>query len=364
MSRNTLYDTFVDPYDANIRKLLLVIMYIRSGSLLVTVSFHRIFLDLDCFDFSSKKFSNTVGELNPMLEYMPHTENGAPFTLSHNPYTASSHQEGRLWNEGEQQSYYYPYFNAARNRESNEDFFSQNKNFAYSSPLFSREEKMSEPNYRMNEPNYRFLTNYATSYDQRTTTAKSEVSPWQGIVGLQNKLENFGTPSYQSSYISSEKRRHREGSTSRHLAHKLFQRNRKHHKQNRHSINRKSTNHKFYKDLARSFKKDQTRRKQKHLNSSHPYRIGHRKHLRIQRIFNFKSVRRNNRMHRKKHKLHNKDHSMSGWKRSFHVKDKQRRHYEQIVNLLFDAFKTVHEKKYSSHHEHETRKDIYRHNLR
>lgn len=41
-----------------------------------------------------------------------------------------------------------------------------------------------------------------------------------------------------------------------------------------------------------------------------------------------------------------------------------RKNYEDIVNLLFDAFKVDHKKIYSSYSEHETRKDIYRHNLR
>lgn len=295
-----------------------------------------------------------------MLEYMPHTENEAPFTLSHRPYSAtSSLQEERLWNEGgEQQSYYYPFFNAARNREANEDFTSQNRNFAYSRPLFSTEEKINEANYP---------TNYGNSYDNRATTAKSEVFPWQGTAGVRNNMENVDTPSQPFlSYISSEKRRDREGSTARQFAHKLFQKSKKHGKQNRYLNNRKSANRRFYKNLARNHKKERTRRKKQEnqLKSTHPYRNSHRKHSRIRRIFNFKSVRRKSRMHKKKHKLHNKDNNMSSWKKSLNVKDKQGRHYEQIVNLLFDAFKTVHEKKYSSHHEHETRKDIYRHNLR
>ena len=38
---------------------------------------------MDCFDFTRKKFAHIVGELNPMLEFMPHTDNSAPFTFSH-----------------------------------------------------------------------------------------------------------------------------------------------------------------------------------------------------------------------------------------------------------------------------------------
>ena len=40
------------------------------------------------------------------------------------------------------------------------------------------------------------------------------------------------------------------------------------------------------------------------------------------------------------------------------------RHYEDIVNSLFKSFKTRYKKSYVSKREHETRKDIYRHNLR
>lgn len=40
------------------------------------------------------------------------------------------------------------------------------------------------------------------------------------------------------------------------------------------------------------------------------------------------------------------------------------RHYEDVVNTLFKSFKTRYKKTYISKREHETRKDIYRHNLR
>lgn len=40
------------------------------------------------------------------------------------------------------------------------------------------------------------------------------------------------------------------------------------------------------------------------------------------------------------------------------------RHYEDVVNTLFQSFKTKYRKNYISKREHETRKDIYRHNLR
>ena len=39
-------------------------------------------------------------------------------------------------------------------------------------------------------------------------------------------------------------------------------------------------------------------------------------------------------------------------------------HYEDVVNTLFKSFKTRYKKSYISNREHETRKDIYRHNLR
>ena len=40
------------------------------------------------------------------------------------------------------------------------------------------------------------------------------------------------------------------------------------------------------------------------------------------------------------------------------------RHYEDVVNTLFQSFKARYKKNYISKREHETRKDIYRHNLR
>ena len=46
------------------------------------------------------------------------------------------------------------------------------------------------------------------------------------------------------------------------------------------------------------------------------------------------------------------------------VKATPMRHYEDFINVLFKYFKKNFKKKYSSKHEHEMRKDIYRHNLR
>ena len=40
------------------------------------------------------------------------------------------------------------------------------------------------------------------------------------------------------------------------------------------------------------------------------------------------------------------------------------RHYEDVVNALFKSFKARYKKNYISKREHESRKDIYRHNLR
>lgn len=39
-------------------------------------------------------------------------------------------------------------------------------------------------------------------------------------------------------------------------------------------------------------------------------------------------------------------------------------HYEDILSELFSTFKRSFNKNYGSHHEHERRKDIYRHNMR
>ena len=49
--------------------------------LLITLSF--VWLDLQCFDFSHEKLEKSVGDINPMLEFMPHSTSGSPFTLSH-----------------------------------------------------------------------------------------------------------------------------------------------------------------------------------------------------------------------------------------------------------------------------------------
>ena len=40
------------------------------------------------------------------------------------------------------------------------------------------------------------------------------------------------------------------------------------------------------------------------------------------------------------------------------------RHYEDVLNMLFDTFRYEFQKTYDSKHEHERRKNIYRHNMR
>ena len=312
-------------------------------------------LDLDCFDFSSKKFSNAVGELNPMLEFMPHTDNGAPFTLSHTPNGATSLPQMETWSDREQGSYYPPYFtNDKTNHETNQNFAVVNKNFAQSGPLFSTEEIM-------NQANDRFKEDYGNSDQQSATTLSNEIFPFH-FVGKQerisNNFENIQKHSKQRfSYIS---RKHEKSATSTKLEHKLFQRKKENNGNN--LLNNKIiVKNRFQKNLARHFKKASSKNKQEHLENKIT-RSGHRKHLGIQRILNFKTVRRKS--NRQKHKLHNKNSNKIVWKKSFDVNEVLRRNYEEIVNLLFDAFKMVHKKSYPSHHEHETRKDIYRHNLR
>lgn len=39
--------------------------------------------DLQCFDFSQEKLEKSLGEINPMVEFMPHSTSGSPYTLSH-----------------------------------------------------------------------------------------------------------------------------------------------------------------------------------------------------------------------------------------------------------------------------------------
>lgn len=40
-------------------------------------------LDLQCFDFSHEKLEKSLGEINPMVEFMPHSTSGSPYILSH-----------------------------------------------------------------------------------------------------------------------------------------------------------------------------------------------------------------------------------------------------------------------------------------
>lgn len=47
----------------------------------VTISFTPS--DLQCFDFSQEKLEKSLGEINPMVEFMPHSTSGSPYTLSH-----------------------------------------------------------------------------------------------------------------------------------------------------------------------------------------------------------------------------------------------------------------------------------------
>ena len=281
-----------------------------------------------------------------MLEFMPHTENGAPFTLSHNPNSAISlPQEQTSWSDREYKSYYHPYFNSDEtDREPNYNFAAPNKDVAYSRPIFSTEDKMTQTNHRIS-------VNHVNSDVQTATTARNEMFPWQGVAKPDRVTNNFGNPYEPSqerfSYISSTKRRQH--------GRKLTQRKKKQNRKN------KFLNKRKYANLERHFKKAKT--KSKHdLSKNTPYRSSHRKHSRIQRIFNFKSVRR--KKTKRRQKLRNKNRNKLGWQKSFGVNEILRRNYEEIVNLLFDAFKAVHKKSYPSHHEHETRKDIYRHNLR
>ncbi|XP_068747154.1 counting factor associated protein D-like [Montipora capricornis] len=46
--------------------------------------------DLQCFDFSGEKLEKSLGEINPMVEFMPHDISGSPFTLSHPSNFASN----------------------------------------------------------------------------------------------------------------------------------------------------------------------------------------------------------------------------------------------------------------------------------
>ena len=41
------------------------------------------YTDLQCFDFSHEKLEKSLGEINPIVEFMPHSTSGSPYTLSH-----------------------------------------------------------------------------------------------------------------------------------------------------------------------------------------------------------------------------------------------------------------------------------------
>ncbi|XP_028394716.1 uncharacterized protein LOC114518884 [Dendronephthya gigantea] len=302
--------------------------------------------DLDCFDFSSKRFSNTVGELNPMVEYMPHTGNGAPFTLSHSTNDDdSSSQDEILWNHDEQESY-YPYFNRdGTGRISNENVAGLNNIFAYSPPLYSSQDK------RTQESDRRFSTNYVNS-GKRAPLPRDKAFPMQENLEEYEDINSRRVTQQELPYVTGTKYDLGRAATSRKSVHKLFQTHKK-----RKEVPRFPAKENFNKNLVKHFYK--SRKESKHTEIA--YINTDRKHSRIQRIFNFKNVRRKVGRQKKKQKLHNRN--KIGWKKTF-VSRALRRNYEEIVNLLFDAFKLMHKKDYSSHHEHETRKDIYRHNLR
>lgn len=302
------------------------------------------FLDLDCFDFSSKTFSKSVGELNPMLEFMPHTQNGAPFSFSHavNGATRLFREESSL-SGNEQMKYNSPDYNRGINTH-----------FAYNSPrLFSTDDKTSQT--------------YIYPNVQSETTGRKKISQWQGITkheenkpnkfqSASKSLQHHFTPTFNINY----KLIH--SSTSRKLEHL---RDKERDKENQLFHNRKAVKRMFDKNLATHFKQYK-KRKSKHKRFRNvPYRRGiHGKHSRIRKNFNFRSVRRTNSMKKIKSKLESNVRNNIGWKKSFDVNQMLRQNYEEIVNVLFAAFKVVHKKTYSSLHEHETRKDIYRHNLR
>lgn len=278
-----------------------------------------------------------------MMEFMPHTDNGAPFTLSHSANDDdSSSQDRTLWNHNEQESFYHPYFKSdVTNRSPNENVAGLNKIFAYPDPLFSSQDE------RTQETDRRFSTNYINSDEQGAPLTTNKVFPWLGNLGANSQR----TTQQKLSYVTSAKY---DGgaAVSRNPINKLFHTHKK-----RKKIFKFPAKENFHKNLVKRFHKARKESKRTGI----PHRNNNRKHSRIQRIFNFKTVRRKAGKQKKKQKLHNRN--KNGWKNTF-VSHTLRRNYEEIVNVLFDAFKLVHKKDYSSHHEHETRKDIYRHNLR
>ena len=282
---------------------------------------------------------------------MPHTVNGAPFTLSHAPSGAnSSPQEKFAFSEGKQQSYYYPYYNSDdTSRETNENFAVENENFAGYRSFLPAEHITSQANGD-------FPSNYITSHRDSPIISRNEIFPSHTVKNPESIPETFEStnkPSQVFSYIPNSVASYGGRIPSRKLEHKSFQKDKKESKtllNNVHEI----VKLRFHKNFIRHFKK--ARKKGKRRRSSN------KKYLRTQRIFNFKKVQRKTSKQEKKQKL--RDRNDLGWKMSPEVKEMLRRNYEEIVNLLFDAFKMVHKKSYSSNHEHETRKDIYRHNLR
>ena len=311
------------------------------------------FIDLDCFDFSSKKFSHAVGELNPMLEFMPHTENGAPFTLSHAPSGATgSPQKESLWSGRKEQNYYYnsnPYYN----NDEVEVPDGRNDNLDNYRSYLSSE-------HSVNEGNGGYSRNYASFRGDSTVTQGSRMYPWHAVEKQGRMSENYEN-TYEPSQrtfpdIASFEGNYGRSTPSRKLEHKSFQRNKQDNKSDKFLKNYNIVKKRIHKNFATNFKKRKTKRKQ--------YRSRNKKYSRFQRIFNFKKVRRKISKQERKAKLNNKNRSDIRPKMSPDVSEMLRQNYEEIVNLLFDAFKMIHKKRYSSHHEHETRKDIYRHNLR
>ena len=302
-----------------------------------------------------------MGELNPMLEYMPQADNGAPYTLSHlssdNGYRPQEKEpwgenEENFWGGNEQTNSYYPYHNSdGTNREESRAFTASDESSDNSRALFTNEDKIKQNNNR-------FSSNYENLYGQ---AGSSQMFSWHGIAGRQSATDEFekGYPSAKPQFLhtSSTKFNHDRIPSSENLKYKSLPKSKNESgKMNSLLKHRLSVKYKSHRKFSKHLKKSKAKSEK---TSEFVYKGSHRKQSRIRRIFKFSNARR-----KKYSRQETMQKVFSDEKMSFDVNERLRRNYEEIVNLLFDAFKIVHGKTYSSHHEHETRKDIYRHNLR
>ena len=318
---------------------------------------------MDCFDFTRKKFAHIVGELNPMLEFMPHTDNGAPFTFSHEPAPLGvSFKMNELEVDYPSESRSYP--SEGLDATVNDDEGLTKDDYGLSSTdnegaslasddSLIRNTDISSSQIPESSSKIFQVSNYKTDHEYNNEDTISNYN-------LQKRLPYHGNLKY--------------GGNSR-----FFQEN----QPNFQNFNKPRTSQVpdllRYNGVFKPILHKNTKINSKGPKSLTNFHVNHGRtlyswgnskkpkhnvHLLREHSSTFRRLNKKQKRHRNSRKNYSNVHSHVEATVSPNYDSILRKNYEDIVNMLFEAFKVDHKKAYSSGHEHETRKDIYRHNLR